>query len=140
MWHYTSVSRRELRAIEKELERKGMKLVYDGDDYLKREFPLTHEKKAAVFHINKDGRPITPTIVVRRKFTAYELLHELEHARQFHSIGRKAFEGLGRYKAELHVYTQLITKHLHRLSEEEVAHATRYIIKKWHDKRMGRDS
>ena len=118
------LEQKDIKALEEYIAKKfeglGIKLVTGADKYLD-----SNNARAGFNHF-------TGELVFRKKFTFYEMFHELKHAEEFKLIGKELYikgasgspmEKLIRtYKREKYVFDKIIEKK-HLFNKKELEHA-----------------
>ncbi|MBO0932106.1 zincin-like metallopeptidase toxin domain-containing protein [Fibrella aquatilis] len=112
------LNRRQLQAFKKQAKALGAELEVVRDKAMLRMMDAANAQAGFQAHINK--------LFVRKGATAYEVTHELTHAKHCAELGKDAYGKLNRLEKETHVFEQLM-KHKEKLTKREIEHATDYI-------------
>lgn len=120
------LSRSELLAVRNELNRIGVDLVRHADKILDRYRKLSRSGEGPAAAFLWGGDLARPRVLLRNGATWYQAFHEMTHARQYAAIGVKAYEELGRFEREAHVF-RVIWKNRRKFNRAEIEHALWYI-------------
>ncbi len=114
------LTRRELSSIKSEMAELGVGVTKNADRYLDRLGKQTGR------HIQAGFDRETGTIFLRKGAAQFEAFHEMAHARHWKQLGPEAYEGIGKYARESHVFNQ-IWKNRTQFSKPELQDAINYM-------------
>lgn len=112
------LSRRELQSFKKQAQEIGAELVVIKDKKM--------IKAMDDLGVQAGYQSASNKLFVRKGATAYEVTHEMTHAKHRAGVGKEAYEKLSKLEKETYVYDKLMDRS-GRLTSEEITHATDYI-------------